>query len=220
MNFTFPLRIAAFLLLACPACIGTETGNPPLQPDLNESLLTATEDGANARIVGMPGAVSPGGVELQLTELGSRAAPLRMLVGDDGSFELVQPLFSRGRLQAINGRLRSDTVDVSLTIDVATGDCRPVIPESYYRLEGPLGEERGFTFRVRSPCGETLTPSMRLGDQGLSVSGAVVADGGLDVTVVFDGREGEVEDVVRIGSPRSEQFITIVAESCGDDCTP
>jgi hypothetical protein len=78
---------ASSLLLACSTTHverGTETGNPPLL-DVDKLALVVAND--SVRIVGRAGAVSPGGVSVEATIVGTGEV-VRGVANADGSFEI------------------------------------------------------------------------------------------------------------------------------------
>ncbi len=212
--------LLCMLFVVSLACVGTETGNPPLQPDLDPERVELIEGGAGLLIVqGSAGAVDPGGVDIQTTIFGSTDAPVRIPTNEDGSFRFELPGALTVRLQAINERLRSDVFDFSVVVGALSGVCRPTVPETFMRIEGEPGEETAIRFPAQPVCAEMLmAPALVRGDQGLSVTGMSAGDGGLDVIVTFDGRDGEVEDLLEVRGSEDAVFITLVAEACAGGC--
>lgn len=208
-----------FLCILFVGCVGTETGNPPFQPDLDPELVELTDNGDGILIVeGEPGAIDPPGVEVQSTIFGTTDAPVRFPTNDDGSFRFELPGASTIRLQAINGRLRSDVFDFAALAGALTAICQPSVPELFVRIEGEPGEETAIRFPARPVCDDAIgVPTLRRGDQGLSVTGMSTAEG-LDVIITFDGRDGEVEDMLELRGSEDAVFITVVAEACAGGC--
>jgi hypothetical protein len=93
------LRFASILLFAALACaplvatscggtaqeVGTETGNPPILDKLKLRLLVRT---GSVEVIGDPGAVAPGGVEVTVRNLTSGEART-VASAADGSFSVV-----------------------------------------------------------------------------------------------------------------------------------
>ena len=221
MKRLFSLYFLAACLLC--ACIGTETGNPPLEPELNPNLLTFSEDGAQVQVQGAAGAVVPGGAELNITPLdGSPAFRFRSEL--DGSFSVERPFTDEVRLQAIVGRSRSDVFDHDFREGALTAVCRPVPDVDFIRIEGRPGENAIGYVGVTWPCGNPPSANLLYGDQGLSVTGAT---GGIDIqsaireftlVITFDGRPEEQEDHIVVSMGSSSALITVVAEACGSEC--
>lgn len=215
-------RLIPLLLLA--ACLGTETGNPPLEPvELDRNLLSFDNDGDSVQVVGSAGAVMPGGADVQLTPLDGSPA-FRVISEQDGSFVIEQPFTAEVRLQAIEGRSRSDVFDHNFVSDAFTAVCQPLPDVDFMQIDGRLGEDAIGYVTVSWPCGNPPSATMLYGDQGLSVAGTTGGIGvqsaqeTLTLAVTFDGRAGEVEDHVVVSMGTSRAVITVVAEACGDDC--
>lgn len=206
------------LLLLC-ACVGTETGNPPLEPvELDRNLLSFNDDGDDVLVVGTAGAVMPGGADVQFTPLDGSPAT-RITSEEDGSFLIEQPFTAEVRLQAIEGRSRSDVFDHDFVSNSFTAVCQPLPNVDFLRIDGRFGEDAIGYVTVSWPCGNPPSATMLYGDQGLSVAGTT---GGVSVqsvqdtltlAVTFDGRAGEVEDHVVVSMGASRAVITIVAEA-------
>lgn len=207
------------LALTLTACIGTETGNPPVQPELDANLLMFSEDGDQVQVQGLAGSVIPGGADVQLTPLDGSPA-FRVMSELDGSFVIERPFTAEVRLQAIEGRGRSDVFDHRFLSDVQMEVCRPIPDTDFIRVEGNPGEEAIGYVTVRWPCGNPPSASMLYGDQGLSVEGVgfQAEQSMLTLAITFDGRTGELEDHVVVSMSGSSAVITIVAEACGSDC--
>ena len=202
------------------ACIGTETGNPPLEPELNPNLLSFSDDGAQIQVQGAAGAVVPGGAEVKLTPLDGSPA-FRFMSEADGSFSVDRPFAPELRVQAIVGRHRSDVFDHTFLSDSLTAVCRPIPDVDFIRIEGGPGRSAIGYVNVRWPCGNPPSANMLYGDQGLSVTGSVdvqSASDELTLAITFDGRAGEVEDHVVVSGESSQAIITVVAEACGSEC--
>ena len=80
------LKLALVSMLSLSGCIGTESGNPP--PASPVIGVRFDDMQGQAVVVGMPGAASPPGATLQLTNLTSGIDPVAVVVADDGSFEV------------------------------------------------------------------------------------------------------------------------------------
>jgi hypothetical protein len=119
--------LLAFLALAAVGCNSahvagiTETGNPPVIDIEKVSLAVSTDD---VRIVGKPGAVTPGGADVEIEIVGSgetaqaKAAP-------DGSFDILVKAGADAVLEvkASSGEQVSETVYVTRGgASVGTGD--------------------------------------------------------------------------------------------------
>lgn len=215
-------RLMPLVLLA--ACLGTETGNPPLEPvELDRNLLTFNDEGESVQVVGSAGAVMPGGANVQFTPLDGSPA-FRVVSEADGSFLIEQPFTAEVRLQAIEGRSRSDVFDHDFVSDAFTAVCQPVPNVDFVRIDGRSGEDAIGYVTVRWPCGNPPSATMLYGNQGLSVGGATggvttqSAQDTLTLAITFDGRAGEVEDHVVVSMGTSRAVITVVAEACDDEC--
>jgi len=109
----FMLRLCAFALLFVTACIGTETGNPPV---VRDNLVKALVRGDKLEIVGDPGAVLPGGSTFVVLDLDDNDKVLGSVVTQkDGSFQLV--VDNTGHRIA----MRADHKDSSSTIEPVPG---------------------------------------------------------------------------------------------------
>ncbi|MEM7608286.1 MAG: hypothetical protein AAF411_23270 [Myxococcota bacterium] len=201
------------------ACAGTQTGNPPLRPILDDDLIIVEETAEGLTITGEPGAVFPGGILIQSTNLVDGVPDAQPVLGN-GAFELRVP-FGTYRLQALNGRLRSSILDASVGAGIQSdqGVCRPRTRTNFVRIEGARDEVSEVTVEVFGACDALPTLEFLRGDQGLSASG-MAFDGGVRFTLSFDGRAGEVEDTAVVRASGDPLFITVVAESCGEDCAP
>lgn len=215
-------RLIPLVLLA--ACLGTETGNPPLEPvELDRNLLSFSSDGDRVQVAGSAGAVMPGGADVQFTPLDGSPA-FRIISGLDGSFLIEQPFTAEVRLQAIEGRSRSDVFDHDFVSDAFTAVCQPLPNVNFMHIDGRSGEDAIGYVTVSWPCGNPPSATMLYGNQGLTVRGTT---GGVSVqssqdtltlAISFDGRAGEVEDHVVVSMGTSRAVITVVAEACGDNC--
>lgn len=92
-------------LLFASACIGTETGNPPV---IDSSLLLVTVRGEQLEISGGAGAVLPGGSTLVITDLNGNRFVRSVVTAKDGSFSVLVDKQVRASLQAENGHGKSE----------------------------------------------------------------------------------------------------------------
>jgi hypothetical protein len=103
--------LAALALCACNvAHNSTETGNPPVI-DLKKISLVVSADGV--RIVGQPGAVTPGGADIELQVAGSSEV-IRGKSEPDGSFDIALDADANAvvEVSATDGDQRSSSVRV------------------------------------------------------------------------------------------------------------
>ena len=118
------LRIA-IAMLCLSACAqdhlrggtSTETGNPPA---IESSLVTKSSDGERVHIVGEPGAVSPGSIEVEVTNLATGTTQTAK-VAKDGSFDITvsgSPDDAYA-VSGVDGKRRSDPVYVVLEVATA-----------------------------------------------------------------------------------------------------
>jgi hypothetical protein len=113
-SFFSCIWLAAALLAACNSShtqTSTETGNPPVI-DLTKISLVVSSDGV--RIVGEPGAVKPGGAEIELTVVSSGEVS-KGESKPDGSFDIALDASADAviELRASDGDERSSSVYVT-----------------------------------------------------------------------------------------------------------
>ena len=117
------LVVSLFVVAACTSSHGegiTETGNPPVI-DLDKVSLVVTRGAAH--VVGQPGAVTPGGAEIELTVVGTNQVA-RGTSRPDGSFDVELEAADGAvvELRAKSGERRSGSVYVTRAGAAVSGE--------------------------------------------------------------------------------------------------
>lgn len=181
------VRHFAFVLLALPplalallttlACSGTETGNPPLAPILDPSLLyVGTEaiptpgDPRDTVIEGIPGAVSPARGQILAWNLETRNPESITDVREDGSFVISLSAFvtQQVRLQAVDEDEYSEPTIVELGF--ATGTPRAVsscLSSLAHAVEIP--NEGAGLVELQNNCGELRNATAVIRSSGTAI---------------------------------------------------
>jgi hypothetical protein len=126
----------ASLLVALSACDITDTGNPPMAPVIDPTLVDgAVPLGDPVLVTGAGGAIQPAAGIVRLTNLEDGSDPVDAPVAPDGSFEanIVAMDGDVVRVQAIAGERRSGPLDLEVGPFVAIVpalDCLVLDPSS------------------------------------------------------------------------------------------
>lgn len=197
--------VLASCLLA--GCLGTETGNPPMEPVIDVSKIQLVEVEGTVRFTGAPGAIRPGGATARLVNLDTVTPLVQEAVDASGAFTAT--VLGNGanviRLQARAGDLRSAPIDFALVAVPSTiSACLGVVAHADFgsvsrgsTSELPLGMING--------CGGdvmVMNQRFRAGDPQFAYRGPmtpfVLADGErttLDLALT-PSAAGEVEEVL------------------------
>jgi hypothetical protein len=209
-------------LLFGASCVLSPKPEPPMATiDVGEVFLDPPTYGTARTIKGGPGAVEPAGAILRATNLDSDFPVVQREVEDDGSFELTIELEfideSEIRLQVIDDEVRSDPVDVVLSLDDnsielaqrALDDCLILDPS----LELDLEESESIA--VSNDCGEDVVlepPRLRRAFPGVQVGAEhswplVLGDGeSIEMSVDFEpDSDGELVVFLEASSPESDR---------------
>ncbi|MBX3273767.1 MAG: hypothetical protein KF729_26115 [Sandaracinaceae bacterium] len=222
-------RAIVALLLGCAGCFGTETGNPPVSPELDVSRLDLVEEGGTITVVGAAGAVRPAGGRVHLVNLDGAAGLATADVAADGSFRVTTEGdgASLVRVQAKQGALRSLPVDLQLVaLPSPSLACVTVEPQRAADLGSVrVGEPLRVPVAVTNECGVEVTVEaarLRLGEPAFTLEGPPtprpLADGArADFELVFTpSAPGEVEDVILFdvagGADRVRLAVTVYGE--------
>lgn len=194
----------------------------PEPPAIDSSLLSIESTATATKLVGAPGAVTPGGGLLAQLDLDTTAAQTSGTVAADGSFAvpLSGTLSDEYRLQALLGGLRSAPLDVTGIKGISFGgdalavvmrplaDCLVLTPalEVDFPTSSPvsISLSSSVTVTMSNGCTSDVTVgkfSLRAGSPGFSVSPAtgplVVPVGGkASFTVTFSPKAGGSTDDV------------------------
>lgn len=216
--------LAAASALALSGCAVSPQPSPPggsLELSLVSPGLTpeAAFDGVVFR--GAPGAVTPAGGVVLITNLDTADAPSVAPVNEDGSFEIAVPgsLADVFRVQLKDGDRRSEPLDLrvdgeSFAIAVPTlDDCLFIDPASWIALDG-AGDAQSLV--LENNCAEPvsfLAPRLRRGLAGFGTtptSSFVLEPGATStLTVRSNGPSSESEDVLLLEADLTTRAITL-----------
>lgn len=216
--------LLAAAVLASSGCAVSPQPSPPggsLEVALISPGLTpeAAFDGVVFR--GAPGAVSPAGGVVLITNLDTSDAPSVAPVNDDGSFEIAVPgsLSDVFRLQLKDGQRRSEPVDLrvdgaSFAIALPTlDDCLFIDPAAWVALDG-AGDARSLV--LENSCAEPvsfLAPRLRRGLAGFGTTptASFVLEPGASTTLTVraNGPASEAEDVLLLEADLTTRAITL-----------
>ncbi len=221
--------LALILWLTATGCVGTPLPQPPVLEPPNPDGVLFNGSGSTVGVVGSPGAVAPGIPELWLVNLDGVADPVLATVAEDGSFAVTFESADGDevRMQARDGELRSDPVDVRVpdsTPSVRSAACLVLDPPLELRFAGtPTGERTPGTITLENTCGaeariDTADLRRPAPFSVLDATPVIIADGAtatLNVEFAPTGR-GTQEEIlfVQITSPTADRRpITLTGSS-------
>lgn len=118
------------------ACGSTETGNPPV---FQESRLQVAPHGAGLIVIGLPGAVEPGGAEVVVRNVRTREFGPKVKSRPDGSFEALVPGVVGDALEIMPGDGKGEIALVPGTGGTGSGTDAAVRPGGNEQPLPPVG---------------------------------------------------------------------------------
>lgn len=230
------LLIAGALSWGCSDAggTGTRTFSPQPQPSPEKAVNWAIDsirleaDGADTRIIGAPGAVHPGTMELRVLNLDQPTLWWTGQVLDDGSFEArvagelanVYRLYA-SQLLPYGGHLDVTAASSGAAVEVVELTCG-ALADSQLSIDGVVGMEASAMLQLHNDCAETLSISSQatlaqaspLSFEPLALPISLASGEGTSVSVQFvPEEEGAAFDILQLGvaeANRGRVSITLI----------